>query len=644
MTEARRPLRVLQVEDSPDDADLVLREVRQGGFEVVCERVQTADALREALGRATWDLVLADWMMPMFSAPEALAVVQATRPDLPFIIVSGTVGEETAVAALKAGADDFMLKGSLWRLAPAIERAIRDAEARRERRRAEAALLASETRFRSLIDGSSDLISILAADGTHRYVSPSIERILGYAPDEQLGRRIYDLVHPEDVARVRQAVDTALAGGGLTGPMEYRVRHKDGSWRTMDAVGTNLLAVPSVGGIVVNARDVTERVRLEQELLQAQKLEALGKLAGGVAHDFNNLLTVIHANVGLLATDLPPGARVRRELDGLERAATRGQELVKNLLGFARREPLGMARCDLGEMIEDVVATLRHLLPENVVVKLTVARPLPAVLADGGSVEQILINLATNARDAMPQGGTLSIGVARCERDGRDAAAAGAPGSYVAVTVTDTGAGMDEQTLQHAAEPFFTTKPIGQGTGLGIPLVVGLMKQHGGRFGIASELGRGTTIELLFPAAQGAAGAVAAPGRAAEGARGGAETILVVEDEAELRDAACRVLTRFGYRTLAAADGAEALAAFRANPGAVDLIFTDLVMPQLGGAELLEQVKAERPGMRFLVASGYAGGDARGAALRAGVPFINKPWTLPELLQQVRRVLDSPAD
>ncbi len=527
-----------------------------------------------------------------------------------------------------------------------ISYAVEALEREDQQRAAEAALVSSETRFRSLIDNSSDLLAIVDPAGVTRFVSPSVRRILGYEPGEQIGHSALELVHPEDVARVREALEASVARGGGTERIECRVRHKDGSWRTIESVGTNLLNVPSVAGVVVNSRDITERVRLEQQLRQALKMDALGQLAGGIAHDFNNLLTVIHANVGLLETDLPEDDGVRQELGDLQRAATRGRETVKKLLGFSRQETLALVRADVGELIADFVTTLQRVLPETVEVKVTVARPLPAVRADIGSLEQILINLATNSRDAMPDGGTLSIDVA--PRDVSAAETAGhhdlAPGTWVCVTVSDTGQGMDEQTLRRAFEPFFTTKPVGQGTGLGVSLVYGLMRQHGGHMHMTSQPGRGTTVRLLFPAVEGGpVAAVREPARRGAAGRGGTETILVVEDEPELQRAACRILERFGYRTLSAANGEEALATYREHRSSIDLVFTDLVMPKLGGVALLERVRAEDPGARFLVASGYTSGEARGAGMRAGVPFINKPWTLPELLERVRQALDAPA-
>ncbi len=502
------PLRALIVDDSEDDALLLVAELKRGGFAPAFERVETAEEMARALDRAPWDVVLADFRLPRFSGPAALQLVRERGVDIPLIMVSGAIGEETAVASLKAGAHDFVVKDNLARLAPAIARELREVEVRRERRRAEAALADSETRFRSLIENSSDLISIFAADGTTRYVSPSLTRILGYEPGERIGRRAFENVHPEDAPRVRESFEAVVGGDAHLQPIQYRVHHKDGTWRTVESVGANLLAIPSVAGIVVNSRDVTDRVRLEAELRHAQRMEALGQVTGGFAHDFNNLLAVVLASADLVAAAVPDPQTVAADLGALRDAVRRGQEMIRNLMGFARQGTVLAMPTAVGEVVERYCATLQRLLPETVALRLELADALPRALADPAALEQMLLNLANNGRDAMPHGGTMTLSVRRERFDGP--APPGMPwlkpGDYVAVAVADTGTGMDAEALRRIFEPFFTTKPLGQGTGLGMSMVYGLMKQQRGYVLVDSAPGRGTTVRLLFREASEPAG------------------------------------------------------------------------------------------------------------------------------------------
>jgi CheY-like chemotaxis protein len=316
-------------------------------------------------------------------------------------------------------------------------------------------------------------------------------------------------------------------------------------------------------------------------------------------------------------------------------------------MGFSRQGGVESQPVNLGELVRDLTDTLRRVLPEHVEIRFAVAERLPSVLADPGAVEQMLLNLATNARDAMPEGGTLRLEVAR-ERIRERAQSERSwlrAGDYVVISVTDSGTGMDTETRLRVFEPFFTTKPAGKGTGLGMPMVYGLMKQHGGYVLVDSAVGRGTTVRLLFPesAAPARAAPLPAEDRRSPAADGRGQTILVVEDEEALRRAARRILERAGYRVLVAEDGEQALGILVAQRGGVDLVFTDMIMPKLGGRGLYDRVQAEFGRVRFLVASGYAGRDVReDHGLPPQVPFINKPWTLEELVARVREVLDSP--
>jgi CheY-like chemotaxis protein len=368
-------------------------------------------------------------------------------------------------------------------------------------------------------------------------------------------------------------------------------------------------------------------------------MEAIGQLTGGIAHDFNNELSVIILNAQLVADAIEAGGEVRAEdVRDIEDAAKRAATMTKQLLGFSRRADLTFAPTDLAYVATRLSGALRRLVPENIELRLVADDAVPAVRADAGAVEQMLLNLITNARDAMPRGGLLEVAV----RD-RPACGGGADADrrHVCVSVRDTGIGMDEGTRSRIFEPFFTTKPVGVGTGLGLAMVYGLMRQHDGFVDVESAPGAGTTIRLGFPAT--AEVAAARPRRDSRAtAQDGAETILLVEDEDALRRVTRRALERHGYQVLTAANGGEALRVLRERGGRVDVVVSDLVMPVMGGAQLYHALFREFGPVRFILTSGYAGREAdERTTLPPSVPFMAKPWSLEDLLKQVRAALDS---
>ena len=382
----------------------------------------------------------------------------------------------------------------------------------------------------------------------------------------------------------------------------------------------------------------------EEQLRQAQKMDAVGRLAGGISHDFNNLLAVIQANAGLIETMPAARAAAAHELADIRMAAERGRVLVRQLLDFARQGAIEMAPCDLRNLVADLHRMLERILPETVALEWSAAGDTPIVRADAGALEQVLMNLVNNARDAMPGGGDLRFTVDGVTLGTAEAEAASVKaGRFGRVSVTDTGIGMDAETLKHLFDPFFTTKPVGKGTGLGMPMVYGLIRQHGGFVRVSSEIGHGTTVEICIPASDDQKVPAPAPAVPNWDLPRGHETILVAEDQGELRRAAVRILERYGYRVLAAADGEEALALYRAHRPEVALVFSDLVMPKLGGEALYRRMLAEGGSPRILFASGYSSKDrAERTGLDPGLPFLAKPWTLPDLVQRVREVLDAP--
>jgi signal transduction histidine kinase len=507
-----QPLRLLMVEDSAADAERVVRELRRAGYAATCERVQTAPALQAALQQGPWDLVISDYVLPSFSAPAALSLVQGSAPDLPFIVVSGAIGEETAVQIMRAGARDYITKDDLTRLGPAIVRELREAETRRERK------------------------------------------------------------------------------------------------------------------------------QLEEQYRQAQRLEAVGRLAGGVAHDFNNLLTVIASRSQFLLQRLEPGDPSRREATLILDAAMKAAQLTRQLLVFSRGQLLQTMPLDLNTIVAEMEPMLRRVIGEQIALHTALAPALGRVMADQGHIEQVVMNLVVNARDAMREGGRLVIETSNVELDEAycRSRVGARPGPHVRLSVSDTGVGMDAEVQAHLFEPFFTTKESG-GTGLGLAVVYGIVKQCGGCTSVSSEPAHGTAFTIHFPRVDTAA-APPEPPKPFTAALGGSETILLVEDEAEVRAVVGEILRAYGYTVLEARDGREALGLAGGHRGAIHLVMTDIVMPEMGGLELVRRLTPERPDVKVLYVSGYSDDSITDYAALGGA-FLEKPFTAPVLARKVREVL-----
>jgi len=457
-------VRILVLEDDPEDARLAERELRRAGLEFTARRVTTRAAFEQALREFHPDLIVADHDLPQFSRAAALELAREIAPGTPFILVMGSLDKETAVEYMKAGAAEY---------------------------------------FRALIEQAQDIIAVLDAAGAIRYASPSVFRLLGYAPEELIGLLMVEMLHPDDVEPTLRVFAEGVATGIGGRLLELRVRHKDGTYRILEAIGRYLLDDPLVHGVVINARDVTERRSLERQLLQAQKMEAVGRLAGGVAHDFNTALTAILGYAGLLLGGLPTLSPLRPDLEEIRKAAERAAGLTRQLLAFSRKQPLEMRVLDLNELVADLGRLLRRLLGEDIDVVTNLDPTLGAVRADAAQLEQVVVNLAVNARDAMPEGGRLMIETRNAELDDSYARehVPVRPGRYVMLAVSDTGTGMSAETMSHLFEPFFTTKEAGKGTGLGLSTVYGIVKQSGGYVWCSSEPGHGTTFKVYLPRA-----------------------------------------------------------------------------------------------------------------------------------------------
>lgn len=776
-------LRVLMVEDNEDDAALLLRTLQRGGYEPVSRRVLNSTTMHAALQQDSWDIILADWNLPQFSALFALEVMKAQGLDLPFIMVSGVIGAETAASALKAGAHDFISKQNLDRLVLTVERELREATDRRARRKAEVALGASEERLQLVGRATNDAVRDWDLSTNGIWWNEGFFALFGYRAEEiESGvESWYHRVHPEDKDRVIASCYAAINGGTTSWSEGYRFRRADGTyadvvdrgyivrnvrgqalrligamtdlsalrkahaalqvsearvrtvldsaldaiigmdehgtimdwnpraealfgWSRDEAHGRSLTEtiippdqreahrkgfrrlLETGGSALLNKRvemiawrrdetvfpvelsivslqedgtrrfygfiaDITERRAaeaklrsIEDQLRQAQKMEAVGRFAGGVAHDFNNLLTVIMGYTDLVMSGLPSDAPTQGDLQEIRNAAERASWLTRQLLAFSRRQILAPQVLDLNALIGDFEKMLHRLIGEDVALKTELAPVLPRIKADPGQIEQILMNLAVNARDAMSEGGHLTIETADVLLDESypKKVADVLPGRYVLLAVSDTGCGMDAETSQRIFEPFFTTKEAGKGTGLGLSTVYGIVKQSNGFIWVYSEPGHGTTFKVYLPTVDTEIGPRKSKAPSVQQPIG-VETILLVEDDAALRTLTQRVLERNGYTVLVASNLEEAGRMADEHKRAPHLLLTDVIMPGGSGPDVAARLVARFPDLKVLYMSGYTGtAMAHQGFLESGCPLLQKPYSPDALLQAVRAMLDEP--
>jgi two-component system cell cycle sensor histidine kinase/response regulator CckA len=628
-------LRILHLEANPVDHEAVKRRAAETGLAFTFERATGRAEFETALKRGNIDLVLADHCLPGFDGTAALESARSILPGVPYVVVSKSIGEDRVAECLRQGASDFVHKDRLEKLPSAITRATQGTSPGLPR-------LDAEERFQMMAENIRDVFWICTADANSvLYVSPAFESIWGSAPGGVLSASggWMESVLPEDRTAFKEARGKLAAGSAYE--IEYRIRRPDSSVRWIHDRG---FPAPQGGTgparTVGVAADITNRKRLEADLLHAQKMEFVGKLAGGIAHDFNNLLTIISGYVSMLLDkdSLPPDS-----IESLKRVFTASRQatrLVHQLLLFSRKRAPRREPIELNSEVEPMVAMLRRLLGETVSVAFEPSADSPRISADVGMLEQVLMNLAINARDAMPRGGRLSISIDSRPREGSKDDPATRKSGYACLTVRDTGCGIPAAILPRIFEPFFTTKEEGRGTGLGLATAQDIVKRHDGWIEVETVVGTGSAFRIYLPLTSAA---VAPPQSQLAGStpKEGKATILLVEDEGAVREFAAAVLQQDGYTVLQADSGDQAIEVWQWHSARIDLLLTDVVLPgDFSGPQLVAMLRDQKAGLRAVLSTGYGREILDEEPGSANPPLVlSKPYTPRTLLRAVHEAL-----
>ena len=647
----KKALKVLLVEDSEDDARLAIRVLRSAGFDPSYRRVQDAATLRAVIDAEPWDAVLSDFRLPSFSGVEALRIFRESGLDIPFIFVSGTIGEETAVEAMKAGASDYVMKQNLARLAPALERELGQAVIRAQHRQAQVDLELTRDRYVDLYDFAPVGYLTVSSEGEIVQLNLTAADMLGDIRAELLYTPLARFAAQAHAGLWDQQFRHVLASGEKQS-LELELRRADGTpfHAHLDCVR---VAGPVVGHapmVRIAMTDISERKeaeadmhRFEAQLRHIQKMESVGTLAGGIAHDFNNILGGILGNVALAREQLGDAHAALGYLDEIHKASSRARTLVRQILTFSRREPQELLTQPLRPIVEETHKLLRATLPTRVELGVALPDEPLSVHADATQIQQVLMNLCTNAWHALADGaGHIRIGLEPVHFGELLPAPAGLEaGRHAHLWVSDDGCGMDASTRERIFEPFFTTKPVGQGTGLGLSVVHGILAAHHGAIRVDSEPGRGSTFHLFLPAvAEDAAAPIEAHPTQATPARGRGERVLYIDDDATMVIMVESLLQRWGYRVTSLQDAPAAIEAVRREPLGFDLVVTDFNMPECSGLDVAQALAGIRPDLPIVISSGYITDELRARAREVGVRgLLEKQNTFEELGGLVGRVL-----
>jgi two-component system cell cycle sensor histidine kinase/response regulator CckA len=650
-----RPARILVVDDEANDRQLLEVLLSAEGF-TIATAANGAEALA-IVARTPPDLILLDVMMPDLDGYQVAETIKSnpTAVPIPIIMVTVLDDRDAMMRALAVGAEDFLIKpvhrAELYMRVRNLLRlkAYGDYQGQysqsleREVGARTAALLASEQRYRALFENAKDAIAVVTPEGIVREMNQRWADIVGIPREQLIGRQVRDFASRGEEAKNDESYRRMVASGdAVSDPI--KIATGDGSnvllefsHATIEVAGEKL--VFAIG------RDVTEKRQLEEQLRQSQKLEVIGQLAGGVAHDFNNILTAILGFCELLLMELGPAHAGYTDVLEIKTAGERAAGLTRQLLAFSRKQILQASVLDINGVIEGMEVMLRRLIPAHIDLVVSLPRQIGSVKIDPTQLEQIVINLLVNAADAMPRGGKLTIETSnvRLDEHYRGHHLPVTPGDYVMLAVSDTGVGMDETTSRRVFEPFFTTKEQGKGTGLGLSTVYGIVKQSGGDIWVYSEPGHGSAFKIYLPAVTDLISAAVKAITPPETIQRGSETILLVEDDEAVRRLARLILERTGYRVVDAANPKEALRLVDQFEGRIDLLVSDLIMPDLDGAPLFERLARVYPKLQVLYISGYADeAVVRHGVIVEGTPFLQKPFTPLALSAKIREVLDAP--
>ncbi|MBI3874865.1 MAG: response regulator [Verrucomicrobia bacterium] len=629
------PLKILYVEEDEIDAGLVKSILESGGLFSDLKLVSTEADFRAALQDGHIDLILSDFQLPDYDGLLAIKLAQELRPEVPFIFVSGTIGEDKAIEMLTSGAMDYVLRNYIGRIVPSVIRALRESETRRQRHKAEEKIREQA----ALIDITRDAILVQGLNQAIRFWNKGAERIYGWTEAEAVGRDATQLLFKKGFPQSGAVFDALLERGVWMG--ELTQVNKDGQelmiesrWTLMRDQHGEPAAV-----LIVNT-DITEKKKLEAQFLRSQRMESIGTLAGGIAHDLNNVLAPI-----LMATHVmrmkfkEPDAQ--KLINTLESSAQRGAGIVRQVLTFARGVAGERSAIHCKALVEDMARIVRETFPKNIACETRNQKGLWLINGDLTQLDQVLLNLCVNARDAMPGGGKMILGAENVQVDEQYARLQGMAkaGPHVQFFVSDTGSGIPPEVLEKMFEPFYTTKDPGKGTGLGLSTVLGIVKSHEGFIDVDTKIGGGTTFKVFIPALP-IVDETKVQTRAESLPRGSGETILVVDDDPSIREVTKATLEAGGYRAIVAADGVEAIAIFSKQVEAIAAVMTEMTMPVIDGGATIRVLQRLKPDVKIIVSSGVASAkfDAEAEALGVKI-FLRKPFSAEYLLTKLHDVL-----
>lgn len=638
-----QPLQVLLVGSQEEDFFLI-REILEGNRSLLSAELDHARSIEEArnkLQQHPYGLVLFEHETGDAEAVRLVSQFQHAGTSVPFLLLTEDADERTVARIVESGSWNCVAKSQLD--GATLVRSIRSTLALHSLQQDQQVAEKLVRKLSRAVEQSADTVMITDRNGVIEYVNPAFEALTGYTRDQACGQTPRILKSGEQDAETYQELwKTILAGDAYRGIMVNRKKNGE-LYYVEESISPVRDLEGEITDFISNGRDLTDRLGLEAQLRQAQKMDAIGRLAGGVAHDFNNLLTIITSYSELAMDAVPEGSDLESKLHEILLAARRAAALTRQLLGFSRKQPQALRVVDLNPLIERIARTLPRLIGEDIEFTFRAGKKVGQVKVDPLQIEQVLMNLAANARDAMPQGGHLRIETSTVNLDEEyihDKPAVIPPGSYALITVTDDGAGIPREVLPHIFEPFYTTKPAGKGTGLGLATVYGIVKQNKGFIWVYSERGSGSVFKIYLPCLAAATLPKGVDFANSESISRGSETLLLVEDEYAVRQATAEFLRLQGYQVFEAKDGLEALTVASGHASKIDVIVSDVVMPNMSGGELAKELARVRPDARFLFVSGYAGKtvlDHKVVDLETN--FLQKPYTLRQLSAKIRAAL-----